>query len=175
VPTGTVVRFDRRRGYGFIQPDDQGEDVFVHQNNIQMEGFRFLDVGERVQFEMEVGDKGMKAVSVTLTEPRKPRPEGDFGGQDNNDFGGQGSYGNDRGGSYGNDRGYDRPAPRERREYQPREAAPVRAPAAAAAPADDRAKRKIERLISLLVEKGIITPGEIDGVDVAAAVAEAKA
>ncbi|MFM2055361.1 MAG: hypothetical protein RL456_3398, partial [Pseudomonadota bacterium] len=46
MPTGTVVRFDRRRGYGFIQPDDQGEDVFVHQNNIQMEGFRFLDVGE---------------------------------------------------------------------------------------------------------------------------------
>lgn len=162
MPTGTVVRFDRRRGYGFIQPDDQGEDVFVHQNNIQMEGFRFLDVGERVQFEMEVGEKGMKAVSVTLTEPRKPRPEGDFGG----------GFGQDRG--YGQDRGgYDeRPAFRERREFRPRDAAP-RGPAAA--PADDRTKRKLERLISLLVEKGVIAPGEIDGVDQAAAVAEAKA
>jgi CspA family cold shock protein len=162
VPTGTVVRFDRRRGYGFIQPDDQGEDVFVHQNNIQMEGFRFLDVGERVQFEMEVGDKGMKAVSVTLTEPRKPRPEGDFGGQGGGDFGGQGQ-------GYGNDRGYDRPAPRERREYAPRAAAP-RGPAGG----DDRGNRKLERLISILVEKGIIAPGEIDGIVAAAAAAEAK-
>jgi len=169
VPTGTVVRFDRRRGYGFIQPDDQGEDVFVHQNNIQMEGFRFLDVGERVQFEMEVGDKGMKAVSVTLTEPRKPRPEGEFGG----DYGGQqGNGGQQGGGSYGNDRGYDeRPAYRERREYAPRESAPARGPAGG----DDRANRKLERLISILVEKGVIAPGEIDGVAAAAAMAEAKA
>lgn len=168
MPTGTVVRFDRRRGYGFIQPDDQGEDVFVHQNNIQMEGFRFLDVGERVQFEMEVGDKGMKAVSVTLTEPRKPRPEGDFGGQGGGDFGGQqgGGYG-DRGGDRG---GYDdRPAPRERREYAPRAAAP-RGPAGG----DDRGNRKLERLISILVEKGVIAPGEIDGIVAAAAAAEAK-
>jgi CspA family cold shock protein len=156
MPTGTVVRFDRRRGYGFIQPDDQGEDVFVHQNNIQMEGFRYLDVGERVQFEMEVGDKGMKAVSVTLTEPRKPRPEGDFGG-------GQGGY--DQG-------GYQQQAPR--REYRPREAAPRAAYGAApAAGGDDRSRRKLERLISLLVEKGVIAPGEIDGVDRAAAEAEA--
>lgn len=164
MPTGTVVRFDRRRGYGFIQPDDQGEDVFVHQNNIQMEGFRFLDVGERVQFEMEVGEKGMKAVSVTLTEPRKPRPEGDG-------FGGDRGYNQDRG--YGQDRGYDdRPAFREPR--QPRRDAAPRGPVAAPA-ADDRTKRKLERLISILVEKGVIAPGEIDGVDQAAAVAEAKA
>lgn len=153
MPTGTVVRFDRRRGYGFIQPDDQGEDVFVHQNNIQMEGFRFLDVGERVQFEMEVGEKGMKAVSVALTEPRKPRPEGEFQGA-------QGDGGGQRG-------GYDRPAFRERREYRPRD---TPAPAGG----DDRMRRKLERLISLLVAKGVIAPGEIDGVDQAAAVAEAR-
>lgn len=177
MPTGTVVRFDRRRGYGFIQPDDQGEDVFVHQNNIQMEGFRFLDVGERVQFEMEVGEKGMKAVSVALTEPRKPRPEGDgYGGDQGYNQGppaynqGPPSY-NQGPAAYGDDR----PAFRERREYRPREAAPARGPVAAPAGSDDRTKRKLERLISILVEKGVITPGEIDGVDQAAAVAEAKA
>ena len=105
----------------------------------------------------DLGDKGMKAVSVTLTEPRKPRPEGEFGG-------GNGGY--DRA-----DRGYDeRPAFRERREYRPRDAAPARP-----AGGDDRTKRKLERLISLLVEKGVIAPGEIDGVDAAAAAAEAKA
>jgi len=193
VPTGTVVRFDRRRGYGFIQPDDQGEDVFVHQNNIQMEGFRFLDIGERVQFEMEVGEKGMKAVSVTLTEPRKPRPEGDFGGGGDNNYdqGDRGGYndrggdrgsdrGSDRGGDRGGDRGSDRggyndrPAYRERPAYQERAAAPARDPAPVAQ-SDDRTKRKFERLVSILVEKGIISPGEIDGIDAAVAAAEAKA
>ena len=166
MPTGTVVRFDRRRGYGFIQPDDQGEDVFVHQNNIQMEGFRFLDVGERVQFELEVGDKGMKAVGVSLTEPRKPRPEGEGfgGGYDQGGQGGQGGY--DQGGQ-GGQGGY-----RERPQYRPRAEAPR---AAAPAPSDDRTKRKLERLLSILVEKGLIAPGEIDGVDQAAATAEAKA
>ncbi len=168
MPTGTVVRFDRRRGYGFIQPDDQGEDVFVHQNNIQMEGFRFLDVGERVAFELEVGDKGMKAVSVTLTEPRKPRADGDTGGGYGQDQGGQGSYGNDRGGDRGGYGERDAYAPPARRE--PRE---PRAPRAAPA-GDDRSKRKLERLISILVEKGLIAPGEIDGVEQSAAVAQSK-
>lgn len=160
MPTGTVVRFDRRRGYGFIQPDDQGEDVFVHQNNIQMEGFRFLDVGERVSFELEVGEKGMKAVGVSLTEPRKPRPEGEFAGNGGGyDQGDRGGYG-DRGGDRGGDRDYP-----PRREVRPRAAAP--------AVGDDRTKRKLERLISILVEKGVLAPGEIDGVDQAAAAAEA--
>lgn len=168
MPTGTVVRFDRRRGYGFIQPDDQGEDVFVHQNNIQMEGFRFLDVGERVAFELEVGDKGMKAVGVTLTEPRKPRADGDTGGGYGQD---QGSYGNDQGG----DRGGDRGGYGERESYAPRrEPREPRAPRAAAPAGDDRSKRKLERLISILVEKGLIAPGEIDGVEQSAAMAQSK-
>ena len=169
MPTGTVVRFDRRRGYGFIQPDEPGEDVFVHQNNIQMEGFRFLDVGEHVQFELEVGEKGMKAVGVSLTEPRKPRPEGEgFNGGDRG-YGDQGQ-GQQSQGDYGDRGGYQPPPRREARP--PRAAAP---PAYDAPPVDDRAKRKLERLISLLVEKGVITPGEIDGVDQAAAAAEGAA
>ncbi len=147
MPTGTVVRFDRRRGYGFVQPDDGAEDVFVHQNNINMEGFRYLQVGEKVTFELEVGEKGMKATSVALVEPRVERPRDDFGGDDRDDRGGFG--GDDRG-------GFDRP--RFERNDRPRFERP------AAPRADDQTKRKFERLVSLLVEKGILKPGEIDGV-----------
>ena len=64
--TGSVARFDARRGYGFLVPDDGGEDVFVHQNNINMEGFRYLNPGERVRFDVEEGARGRKAVAVEL-------------------------------------------------------------------------------------------------------------
>ena len=74
VATGSVARFDVRRGYGFVIPDDGGEDVFVHQNNIVMDGFRYLKAGEHVSYELEVGEKGMKAVSVQLLDPRPPSP-----------------------------------------------------------------------------------------------------
>jgi cold shock CspA family protein len=160
--TGSVVRFDRRRGYGFVQPDDGGEDVFVHQNNINMEGFRFLQVGERVSYELEVGEKGMKAVGVALLEPRAPRPnrEDDYG---------------DNGGEY-NDRD-DRDAAPRREPREPREPRAPKAPRRAAAGGDDngqldKLRRKQERLISLLVEKGVLAPGEIDGVEAASASAQ---
>jgi len=156
--TGTVVRFDRRRGYGFVQPDDGGEDVFVHQNNINMEGFRFLQVGERVTYELEVGEKGMKAVSVALLEPRAVRP-----GRDE-EFGGEGGY-DDR-----DDRdagSYPQRAPRERENRPPRAESHRDAPASNGG--NDKASRKLERLISLLVEKGVLAPGEIDGLTQSAA------
>ncbi len=164
---GTVVRFDRRRGYGFVSPEDGGEDVFVHQNNISMEGFRYLQVGEKVNYELEVGEKGMKAVSVGLVEPRIERPqgEGDFNGpQDERD-----------------DRDDPRPrfgerAPRPAFDRGERFERPERAPRAPRSPAGggaddngqlDKLRRKHERLLSLLVEKGILAPGEIDGLDAA--------
>jgi cold shock CspA family protein len=157
VANGTVVRFDRRRGYGFVAPDDGGEDVFVHQNNINMEGFRFLQVGERVTYELEVGEKGMKAVQVALTEPRAERPprEDDFGGgggsRDAMDAGDGGGFRRGRG-----DRDGGRP-PRERAPRAPRGA-------------DDggqaeKLRRKLERLVNLLVEKGVLAPGELDGIE----------
>ena len=71
VPTGQVARFDPRRGYGFVIPDDGGEDVFVHQNNIEMDGFRYLKPGEQVKYELEVGEKGLKAVDVALLNDRE--------------------------------------------------------------------------------------------------------
>lgn len=61
---GTVKWFDDNRGYGFIAPDDGGEDVFVHYSAVEMAGFATLDEGQRVTFEMEKSDKGPRASNV---------------------------------------------------------------------------------------------------------------
>src|SRR5687767_11527060 len=58
MPTGTVKWFSNEKGYGFITPDDGSDDVFVHFNAIQGEGFRSLDEGAKVEFETEQGPKG---------------------------------------------------------------------------------------------------------------------
>ena len=62
---GTVKWFNGEKGYGFIAPDDESDDVFVHHTAIQGEGFRNLDEGERVEFIVEQGPKGLQATSVT--------------------------------------------------------------------------------------------------------------
>jgi CspA family cold shock protein len=63
--TGTVKWFNGAKGYGFIAPDDGGEDVFVHFSAIQSEGYRNLDEGDRVEFTVEEGKKGLQATNVT--------------------------------------------------------------------------------------------------------------
>ncbi len=60
---GKVKWFNDAKGYGFIE-SDAGEDVFVHYNDIQSEGFRSLAEGEAVTFEVEQGQKGLKATNV---------------------------------------------------------------------------------------------------------------
>ncbi|MBX3395442.1 MAG: cold shock domain-containing protein [Phycisphaerae bacterium] len=60
---GTVKWFNDSKGFGFIQTDD-GQDVFVHQTEIKMDGFRTLAQGSRVQFEITQGPKGPKATNV---------------------------------------------------------------------------------------------------------------
>jgi CspA family cold shock protein len=62
--TGTVKWFNGQKGYGFIAPDGEGEDVFVHHSAIQAEGFRNLDEGDRVEFAVEQGPKGLQATNV---------------------------------------------------------------------------------------------------------------
>jgi len=62
--TGTVKWFNGSKGYGFIAPDDESEDVFVHYSAIQGDGFRNLDEGERVEFTVEQGAKGLQATNV---------------------------------------------------------------------------------------------------------------
>ncbi|HEY65586.1 MAG TPA: cold-shock protein [Caldilineae bacterium] len=61
---GTVKWFNATKGYGFITRED-GDDVFVHYSAIQMDGFRTLEEGDTVEFEIEMGPKGAHAVRVT--------------------------------------------------------------------------------------------------------------
>ena len=62
--TGTVQWFSRVKGYGFVRPDDQEEDVFVHYSAINGEGYRNLQEGQRVEFTVEATPKGPQAVDV---------------------------------------------------------------------------------------------------------------
>ena len=61
---GTVKWFSDEKGYGFITPDDGGKDLFVHHSAIQMEGFRKLEEGQKVEFEVGEGQKGPCATNV---------------------------------------------------------------------------------------------------------------
>ena len=63
--TGTVKWFNDQKGFGFITPDGGGKDIFVHHTAIVMNGFRTLQEGERVKFELEQGPKGPQATKVT--------------------------------------------------------------------------------------------------------------
>ena len=63
VATGTVKWFNNDKGYGFIARDE-GPDVFVHHSAIQMNGYRTLTEGQRVEFEVTAGDKGDQARNV---------------------------------------------------------------------------------------------------------------
>jgi CspA family cold shock protein len=63
---GTVKWFSDKKGYGFITREGE-EDIFVHYSTIQGEGFRTLREGERVEFEMVTGERGMKATNVVKT------------------------------------------------------------------------------------------------------------
>lgn len=67
--TGKVKWFNDAKGFGFIQQDGGGEDVFVHHSQILSEGYRSLAENEPVEFEIERGDKGLKARAVVKAAP----------------------------------------------------------------------------------------------------------
>ena len=62
--TGTVKWFNEKKGYGFIIPDDGGKDLFVHHSNIDMDGFRTLREGQKVEYETAESQKGPEATNV---------------------------------------------------------------------------------------------------------------
>jgi CspA family cold shock protein len=64
--TGTVKWFNETKGFGFIAPDGGGKDVFCHQSAIQAAGFRTLLEGQKVEFEVKQGPKGLQAENVRV-------------------------------------------------------------------------------------------------------------
>lgn len=65
---GVVKWFNDAKGYGFITPDEGGEDLFVHFSSIEGDNFKSLQEGQRVEFETGPGRKGEEAKSVRITE-----------------------------------------------------------------------------------------------------------
>lgn len=65
---GTVKWFNNSKGFGFIRPEEGGEDIFAHYSTIQMEGYRTLKAGQGVNYEIDAGPKGQHAASITPTE-----------------------------------------------------------------------------------------------------------
>lgn len=72
MPRGTVKWFSNQKGYGFITPEN-GKDVFVHFSAIQGDGYKTLNEGEAVEFEIAQGPKGEQAVNVVRANPAKSK------------------------------------------------------------------------------------------------------
>ena len=66
--TGTVIRFNKIKGYGFVTPDEGDTEVFVHFSEIQTEGYKELKEGQRIQYVLKQGDRGEFASQVTIIE-----------------------------------------------------------------------------------------------------------
>jgi len=97
--SGTVKWFNTAKGFGFVQPDDGGSDVFIHISALNQAGLDSLDEGDKVEYELEQDRRSGKlaATQIVVTEKGAPQPRrggGGFGGGD------RGGYG-DRGGGYG--------------------------------------------------------------------------
>jgi CspA family cold shock protein len=66
MPTGTVNRFNKIKGYGFITSDEEKGEIFVHFSEVQSAGYRELKAGQRVSYTLEKGERGDFATKVTI-------------------------------------------------------------------------------------------------------------
>jgi CspA family cold shock protein len=66
--SGVVKWFNNAKGYGFVTPENGGQDVFVHFSAIDMDGYKSLKEGQKVQFEISEGPKGLHATSLQLSD-----------------------------------------------------------------------------------------------------------
>jgi len=107
--SGTVKWFNTAKGFGFVQPDDGGSDVFIHISALNQAGLDSLDEGDKVDYELEQDRRSGKlaATQIVVTEKGAPQPRraggGGFGGG-----GDRGGYGGGGGGGYGGGGGRDR-------------------------------------------------------------------
>jgi len=72
LPTGKIKWFNASKGFGFIEVDG-GDDVFVHYSSLQMEGYKTVDEGDEVEFEIGNDGKGPRAEKVVVTRPAQPQ------------------------------------------------------------------------------------------------------
>ena len=75
MPSGTVKWFNNAKGYGFIQPNAGGNDIFVHYSTIEMEGYKSLKAGQEVTFDLSEGPKGVHATDITPAEGEEKEEE----------------------------------------------------------------------------------------------------
>jgi CspA family cold shock protein len=64
--TGTVLRFNKIKGYGFIKPDEGDNEVFVHFSQVEMAGYKELKADQRIRYELEHGERGDFATKVEI-------------------------------------------------------------------------------------------------------------
>jgi CspA family cold shock protein len=65
--TGRIKWFNNKKGYGFIVPDEGGEDIFVHHSEIKVKGKALLNEGQKVEYDVRGGEQGPVAISVILS------------------------------------------------------------------------------------------------------------
>ena len=77
MPTGRVKWFNNAKGYGFILPEENGEDYFAHYSAIQMDGYKTLKAGQLVSFDILDGPKGQHAINITPVDDAGAPPPDD--------------------------------------------------------------------------------------------------
>lgn len=90
MPTGTVKWFNNAKGYGFILPDEGGEDLFVHYTSILMDGYKTLKAGQTVSFEVIKGGKGLHATNIKAPENTDAKSDGSAASESGEESPGEG-------------------------------------------------------------------------------------